>query len=58
MAGAPGPVILGHEMAGVVDAMASDISTDSMGRPLKEGTASYSAISSLVIAATTACAGS
>ena len=37
VAGAPGPVILGHEMAGVVDAMASDISTDSMGRPLKEG---------------------
>ena len=37
VAGAPGPVILGHEMAGVVDAMASDISTDSKGQPLKEG---------------------
>ena len=35
--GKPGPMILGHEMAGVVDALAPDISTDSMGRPLKEG---------------------
>lgn len=33
----PGPVILGHEMAGVVEAMASDVSTDSMGRRLREG---------------------
>ena len=37
VSGEPGPVILGHEMAGVVDTMASDISTDSMGRPLHEG---------------------
>ena len=33
----PGPVILGHELTGVVDALGPDISTDSMGRPLKEG---------------------
>ena len=37
ISGAPGPVILGHEMAGVVDAMASDVATDSLGRALKEG---------------------
>jgi L-iditol 2-dehydrogenase len=37
MAGKQGPVILGHEMAGVVDTLAPDISTDSMGRTLKEG---------------------
>ena len=37
VSGAPGPVILGHEMAGFVDSMASDISTDSLGRPLQEG---------------------
>ena len=37
MGGAQGPVILGHELAGVVDTLAPDISTDSMGRPLKEG---------------------
>jgi len=37
LSGKQGPVILGHEMAGVVDTLASDISTDSMGRPLKEG---------------------
>jgi threonine dehydrogenase-like Zn-dependent dehydrogenase len=35
--GRPGPVILGHEMAGVVDTLGPDVSTDSMGRPLKEG---------------------
>ncbi len=35
--GKPGPVILGHEMAGVVDTLGRGISTDSMGRPLKEG---------------------
>ena len=37
MAGAPGPVILGHEMTGVVDTLGQDSSTDSMGRPLNEG---------------------
>ena len=37
MAGRPGPIILGHEFTGVVDTMANDIATDSMGRPLKEG---------------------
>ncbi|MDP7110723.1 MAG: alcohol dehydrogenase catalytic domain-containing protein, partial [Myxococcota bacterium] len=37
MAGRQGPVILGHEMAGVVDTLGPDMSTDSMGRPLKEG---------------------
>ena len=31
VAGKPGPVILGHEMAGVVDALGQGISTDSMG---------------------------
>ncbi len=36
-AGKPGPVILGHELTGVVDALGPDISTDSMGRVLKEG---------------------
>ena len=35
--GKPGPIILGHELTGVVAAMASDLSTDSIGRPLKEG---------------------
>ena len=35
--GRPGPVILGHEMSGVVDTLGPDVSTDSMGRPLKEG---------------------
>ena len=35
--GKQGPVILGHELAGIVDTMASDISTDSMGNPLQEG---------------------
>ena len=35
--GKPGPVILGHEMTGVVDSMGQGVSTDSMGRPLKEG---------------------
>ena len=37
VAGKSGPVILGHEMAGVVDALGQGISTDSMGRNLKEG---------------------
>lgn len=37
LSGKQGPVILGHEMAGVVDTLAADISTDSMGRALKEG---------------------
>ena len=37
LSGKQGPVILGHEMAGVVDTLAADISTDSMGRVLKEG---------------------
>jgi threonine dehydrogenase-like Zn-dependent dehydrogenase len=37
MDGKQGPVILGHELAGVVDTLGPDISTDSMGRPLKEG---------------------
>ena len=37
LSGKQGPVILGHEMAGVVDTLAADISTDSMGRILKEG---------------------
>ena len=35
--GKPGPVILGHEMAGVVDTLGEGVTTDSMGRPLKEG---------------------
>lgn len=37
LGGEPGPVILGHEMAGVVHTLGEGISTDSMGRPLKEG---------------------
>ena len=37
MDGKPGPVILGHEMTGVVDTLGKGISTDSMGRSLKEG---------------------
>ena len=37
VSGAPGPVILGHEMAGFVDQMASDVASDSIGQPLKEG---------------------
>ena len=37
MPGWPGPVILGHEVAGVVDTLGEGISTDSMGRSLKEG---------------------
>ncbi len=37
VSGKPGPVILGHEMAGVVDTLGDGITTDSMGRPLKEG---------------------
>ena len=37
VSGQPGPVILGHEMSGVVHTLGADITTDSMGRPLKEG---------------------
>lgn len=37
LSGRPGPVILGHEMSGVVDTLGPDVSTDSLGRPLKEG---------------------
>ena len=35
--GKPGPIILGHEVTGAVDTLGQGISTDSMGRPLKEG---------------------
>ncbi len=35
--GQPGPVILGHEMTGVVHTLGPGVSTDSLGRPLKEG---------------------
>ena len=35
--GQPGPIILGHEMAGVVHTLGEGVTTDSMGRPLKEG---------------------
>ena len=35
--GQPGPVILGHEMTGVVDTLGDGVTTDSLGRPLKEG---------------------
>lgn len=35
--GKPGPVILGHEMSGIVDEMAPDITTDSMGKKLRVG---------------------
>ena len=37
ISGEPGPVILGHEMTGVVHTLGQGVSTDSMGRPLKEG---------------------
>ena len=37
MPGKPGPLIIGHEMTGVVDTLGYGISTDSMGLPLKEG---------------------
>ena len=37
VSGQPGPVILGHEMAGVVHSLGRGVTTDSMGRPLKEG---------------------
>ena len=37
LSGAPGPVILGHEMTGVVHTLGDGVTTDSMGRPLKEG---------------------
>ena len=33
----PGPVVLGHELAGVVEEMGKDISTDSLGQVLQEG---------------------
>ena len=36
-AGRPGPIIIGHEMTGVVDTLGDGVSTDSMGRPLSEG---------------------
>ena len=35
--GKPGPIILGHENTGVVHTLGKGISTDSLGRPLKEG---------------------
>ena len=35
--GKPGPVVLGHEMTGVVHTLGDGVSTDSMGKPLKEG---------------------
>ena len=35
--GQPGPVILGHEMTGVVHTLGPGVSTDSLGRPLSEG---------------------
>lgn len=35
--GAPGPVILGHEMTGYVHTLGKNINTDSLGNPLKEG---------------------
>ena len=37
ISGQPGPVILGHEMTGVVHTLGEGVTTDSMGRPLKEG---------------------
>ena len=37
ISGAPGPVILGHEMTGVVHTLGQGVTTDSMGRPLREG---------------------
>ena len=37
VSGQPGPVILGHEMTGVVHTLGEGITTDSMGRPLREG---------------------
>jgi len=35
--GEPGPVIPGHEFTGVVHTLGQGITTDSLGRPLKEG---------------------
>lgn len=35
--GAPGPVILGHECTGVVHSLGPGVTTDSLGRPLREG---------------------
>ncbi len=35
--GCPGPAIIGHEMTGVVHTLGRDITTDSLGRPLREG---------------------
>ena len=37
VSGQPGPVILGHEMTGVVHTLGAGVTTDSMGRPLGEG---------------------
>ncbi len=37
MPGRPGPVVIGHEVIGVVDTIGSGLSTDSLGRPIKEG---------------------
>ena len=37
IAGKPGPVILGHEMTGVVHTLGKDVTTDSRGVLLKEG---------------------
>ena len=37
LTGKQGPVILGHEMTGFVDSMGEGITTDSIGKPLKEG---------------------
>lgn len=37
VAGQPGAVILGHEMTGTVQTLGQGVTTDSMGRPLKEG---------------------
>ena len=35
--GKPGPVILGHEMTGVVHTLGQGVATDSLGQPLREG---------------------
>ena len=35
--GQPGPVILGHEMTGAVHSLGDGVTTDSMGKPLREG---------------------
>tara|TARA_B100001750_G_C15508998_1_gene602359 strand:+ start:730 stop:1857 length:1128 start_codon:yes stop_codon:yes gene_type:complete len=36
-AGKPGPIIIGHELTGIVAGMGKNITTDSKGLPLKEG---------------------